>query len=217
MTKQTGLQRIQNAFNHKAFIPFITCGDPNLDTTKNIIRTLAKNGADIIELGIPFSDPTAEGAVIQAANLRALKNQVTSDDIFQMVAELRQELSVPMVIMTYANVVFSYGTERFIEKAATVGIDGLILPDVPFEEKDEFSQVCQQFELAFISLIAPTSKNRIEKIAQKATGFLYYVSSLSVTGVRQNINTDLASMIATVRKVNPTLPVAIGFGIATSK
>lgn len=217
MTKQTGLQRIQNAFNNKAFIPFITCGDPNLDTTKNIIRTLAKNGADIIELGIPFSDPTAEGAVIQAANLRALKNQVTSDDIFQMVAELRQELSVPMVIMTYANVVFSYGTERFIEKAATVGIDGLILPDVPFEEKDEFSQVCQQFELAFISLIAPTSKNRIEKIAQKATGFLYCVSSLSVTGVRQNINTDLASMIATVRKVNPTLPVAIGFGIATSK
>lgn len=142
MTKQTGLQRIQNAFNHKAFIPFITCGDPNLDTTKNIIRTLAKNGADIIELGILFSDPTAEGAVIQAANLRALKNQVTSDDIFQMVAELRQELSVPMVIMTYANVVFSYGTERFIEKAATVGSDGLILPDVPFEEKDEFSQVC---------------------------------------------------------------------------
>lgn len=217
MTKQTGLQRIQNAFNNKAFIPFITCGDPNLDTTKNIIRTLAKNGADIIELGIPFSDPTAEGAVIQAANLRALKNQVTSDDIFQMVAELRQELSVPMVIMTYANVVFSYGTERFIEKAATVGIDGLILPDVPFKEKNEFSQVCQQFELAFISLIAPTSKNRIEKIAQKATGFLYCVSSLSVTGVRQNINTDLASMIATVRKVNPTLPVAIGFGIATSK
>lgn len=134
-----------------------------------------------------------------------------------MVAELRQELSVPMVIMTYANVVFSFGTERFIEKAATVGIDGLILPDVPFEEKDEFSQVCQQFELAFISLIAPTSKNRIEKIAQKATGFLYCVSSLGVTGVRQNINTDLASMIATVRKVNPTLPVAIGFGIATSK
>lgn len=217
MTKQTGLQRIQKAFNHKAFIPFITCGDPNLATTKDIIRTLAKNGADIIELGIPFSDPTAEGAVIQAANLRALKNQVTSDDIFQMVAELRQELSVPMVIMTYANVVFSYGTERFIEKAATVGIDGLILPDVPFEEKDEFSQVCQQFELAFISLIAPTSKNRIEKIAKKATGFLYCVSSLGVTGVRQNINTDLASMIATVRKVNPTLPVAIGFGIATSK
>lgn len=134
-----------------------------------------------------------------------------------MVAELRQELSVPMVIMTYANVVFSYGTERFIEKAATVGIDGLILPDVPFEEKDEFSQVCQQFELASIPLIAPTSKNRIEKIAQKATGFLYCVSSLGVTGVRQNINTDLASMIATVRKVNPTLPVAIGFEIATSK
>lgn len=134
-----------------------------------------------------------------------------------MIAELRQELSVPMVIMTYANVVFSYGTERFIEKAATVGIDGLILPDVPFEEKDEFSQVCQQSELAFISLIAPTSKNRIEKIAQKATGFLYCVSSLGVTGVRQNINTELASMIATVRKVNPTLPVAIGFGIATSK
>lgn len=162
-------------------------------------------------------DKLDEISLSASTSICELKNQVTSDDIFQMVAELRQELSVPMVIMTYANVVFSYGTERFIEKAATVGIDGLILPDVPFEEKDEFSQVCQQFELAFISLIAPTSKNRIEKIAQKATGFLYCVSSLGVTGVRQNINTELASMIATVRKVNPTLPVAIGFGIATSK
>lgn len=217
MTKQTGLQRIQNAFQHKAFIPFVTCGDPDLATTKAIIRTLAKNGADIIELGIPFSDPTAEGPVIQAANLRALKNQVTTDDIFELVAQLRQELTVPLVIMTYANVVFSYGTERFIQKAQAVGIDGLILPDVPYEEKEEFQQVCQQYQLAFISLIAPTSKERIEKIAKEASGFLYCVSSLGVTGVRSQINTDLASMIAAVRKVNPTLPVAIGFGIATSE
>ena len=200
MTKQTGQQRIQKAFHHKAFIPFITCGDPDLATSKAIIRTLAANGADIIELGIPFSDPTAEGPVIQDANLRALKNQVTTDDIFQMVADLRQDLTVPMVIMTYANVVFSYGIQRFIQKAQEVGIDGLILPDVPYEEKEEFNQVCQQYGLAFISLIAPTSHERIAKIAKEANGFLYCVSSLGVTGVRSQINTDLGSMIAAVRK-----------------
>ena len=212
MTKQTGQQRIQ-----KAFIPFITCGDPDLATSKAIIRTLAANGADIIELGIPFSDPTAEGPVIQEANLRALKNQVTTDDIFQMVADLRQDLTVPMVIMTYANVVFSYGIQRFIQKAQEVGIDGLILPDVPYEEKEEFNQVYQQYGLAFISLIAPTSHERIAKIAKEANGFLYCVSSLGVTGVRSQINTDLDSMIAAVRKANPNIPVAIGFGIATSE
>ncbi|MDY2955927.1 MAG: tryptophan synthase subunit alpha [Enterococcus cecorum] len=217
MTKQTGQQRIQKAFHHKAFIPFITCGDPDLATSKAIIRTLAANGADIIELGIPFSDPTAEGPVIQEANLRALKNQVTTDDIFQMVADLRQDLTVPMVIMTYANVVFSYGIQRFIQKSQEVGIDGLILPDVPYEEKEEFNQVCQQYGLAFISLITPTSHERIAKIAKEANGFLYYVSSLGVTGVRSQINTDLGSMIAAVRKANPTISVAIGFGIATSE
>lgn len=212
MTKQTGQQRIQ-----KAFIPFITCGDPDLATSKAIIRTLAANGADIIELGIPFSDPTAEGPVIQEANLRALKNQVTTDDIFQMVADLRQDLTVPLVIMTYANVVFSYGIQRFIQKAQEVGIDGLILPDVPYEEKEEFNQVYQQYGLAFISLIAPTFHERIAKIAKEANGFLYCVSSLGVTGVRSQINTDLDSMIAAVRKANPNIPVAIGFGIATSE
>lgn len=184
MTKQTGQQRIQKAFHHKAFIPFITCGDPDLATSKAIIRILAANGADIIELGIPFPDSTAEGPVIQEANLRALKNQVTTDDIFQMVADLRQDLTVPLVIMTYANVVFSYGIQRFIQKAQEVGIDGLILPDVPYEEKEEFNQVYQQYGLAFISLIAPTSHERIAKIAKEANGFLYCVSSLGVTGVR---------------------------------
>ncbi len=213
MTKQTGQQRIQKAFHHKAFIPFITCGDPDLTTSKAIIRTLSANGTDIIELGIPFPDSTAEGPVIQEANLRALKNQVTTDDIFQMVADLRQDLTVPLVIMTY----FSYGIQRFIQKAQEVGIDGLILPDVPYEEKEEFNQVCQQYGLAFISLIAPTSHERIAKIAKEANGFLYCVSSLGVTGVRSQINTDLGSMIAAVRKANPTIPVAIGFGIATSE
>ena len=153
------MSRIEQAFQKKkAFIPFITCGDPSLEVTKKLVCAMEKAGADLIELGIPFSDPTAEGPVIQAANIRALSAGVTTDKIFKMVDEVRQESSVPLVFMTYANVVFSYGIERFVKKAVEVGMDGLILPDVPYEEKEEFQAVCQRYGLAFISLIAPTSQ-----------------------------------------------------------
>ena len=209
------MSSIQKAFNNgKAFIPFITCGDPDIETTKEIVLQMEANGADLIELGIPFSDPTAEGPVIQAANIRALSAGTTTDKIFDMVRELHEMVTVPMVFMTYANVVYSYGAERFISTCAQVGIDGLILPDLPFEEKEEFLSICETCGVDLISLIAPTSANRIAMIARQAQGFLYIVSSLGVTGTRSEINTDLESIIRIVRD-NTSLPCAIGFGIST--
>ena len=209
------MSKIKEAFaNGKAFIPFITCGDPNLDTTKKIVRSMVESGADLIELGIPFSDPTAEGPVIQGANLRALSGGVTTDKIFDMVKELRQDLTVPMVFMTYANVVFSYDAEKFIRTCSEIGIDGLILPDLPFEEKGEFDDTCKKYGVDLISLIAPTSENRVAMIAREAEGFIYIVSSLGVTGVRSEISTDIASLVKLVRE-NTSVPCAVGFGIST--
>ena len=209
------MSNIRNAFaNGKAFIAFVTCGDPDLETTAAVVRSAVENGADLIELGIPFSDPTAEGPVIQGANLRALSGGVTTDKVFSLVRELRRDVSVPMVFMTYANVVFSYGAERFISTCNEVGIDGLILPDLPFEEKDEFLPLCKQYGVDLISLIAPTSENRIAMIAKEAEGFIYVVSSLGVTGMRSEIKTDLTSIIKVIRE-NTDTPCAIGFGIST--
>ncbi len=209
------MSNIQKAFsNGKAFIAFLTCGDPDLETTAAAVRAAVNGGADLIELGIPFSDPTAEGPVIQGANLRALRGGVTTDKIFAFVKELRKDVSVPLVFMTYANVVFSYGTERFAAACREIGIDGLILPDVPYEEKGDFLPACQQYGIELISLIAPTSENRIAKIAKDAEGFLYIVSSLGVTGMRSEIQTDLSAIVAAVRQ-NTTIPCAIGFGIST--
>lgn len=209
------MSNIASAFAQgKAFIPFITCGDPDLETTAAAVRAAAANGADLIELGVPFSDPTAEGPVIQGANLRALQGGVTTDKIFDLVRSLRQDVTIPMVFMTYANVVFSYGAQRFIATCQEIGIDGLILPDLPFEEKGEFLSLCHQYGVDLISLIAPTSENRIAMIAKEAEGFLYLVSSLGVTGMRSEIKTDLASIVSVVRE-NTDLPCAIGFGIST--
>ena len=206
------MSKIASAFDHgKAFIAFITCGDPDLDTTGRAVRAAVENGADLIELGIPFSDPTAEGPVIQEAHLRALQ---ATDRIFGFVKELRTDVTVPMVFMTYANVIFSYGAEKFISTCAQIGIDGLILPDLPFEEKEEFLPLCRQYGVDLISLIAPTSENRVAMIAREAEGFIYLVSSLGVTGTRNEITTDLAPIIQTIRE-NAKVPVAIGFGIST--
>lgn len=207
--------RIAKAFaSGKAFIPFITCGDPDLETTAAAVRAAVKSGADLVELGIPFSDPTAEGPVIQSANVRALKGGMTTDRAFELVRKLRRDVTVPLVFMTYANVVFSYGARRFIPKCAELGIDGLILPDVPFEEKDEFAPVCREYDVPQISMIAPTSLGRTARIASEAEGFIYVVSGLGVTGMRSSINTDLAPVIAAIRE-NTDLPCAIGFGIST--
>lgn len=209
------MSKIAKAFdNKKAFIPFITCGDPSLEVSEQLVLAMAEAGADLIELGIPFSDPTAEGPVIQAASLRALTGGVTTDKIFDMVARLREKTDIPMVFMTYANVVFSYGIDRFLIKAAALGMDGLILPDVPFEEKEEFDETCKKYGLDLISLIAPTSHDRIKAIAQKANGFVYCVSSLGVTGMRSEITTDIGEMTRQV-KAAADIPCAVGFGIST--
>jgi len=209
------MSKIANAFqNGKAFIPFITCGDPDLATTAAAVREAVANGADLIELGIPFSDPTAEGPVIQAANIRALSGNVTTDTVFDLVRDLRKDVTIPLVFMTYANVVFSYGAEKFISTCKEIGMDGLILPDIPYEEKEEFLSLCQQYDIDLVSMIAPTSEDRIAMIAKEATGFIYLVSSLGVTGVRSEIKTDLASIVEVIR-ANTDVPCAIGFGIST--
>ena len=209
------MTKIADAFaNGKAFIPFLTCGDPDLETTEKLISAIADAGADLIELGIPFSDPTAEGPVIQDANLRALSGGVTTDKIFDMVRRVRQTVSIPMVFMTYANVIFSYGAEKFLKTAAEIGMNGIIVPDVPFEEKQEFEPLCKKYGLAQISMIAPTSHDRIRAIAEQAEGFLYCVSSLGVTGTRSNITTDIGAMVKLVKEVND-IPCAVGFGIST--
>ena len=209
------MSRIREAFqNSKVFIPFLTCGDPDLATTAALVRRAAAAGAGLIELGIPFSDPTAEGPVIQEASLRALSGGVTVDRILEMVRELRKDVTVPMVFMTYANVVFSYGTDRFLKESAQAGMDGLILPDVPFEEKGDFDRACRRYGMDLISLIAPTSKERITAIAKEASGFIYIVSSLGVTGVRSEITTDIGAITAQIRSCTD-VPCAVGFGIST--
>lgn len=209
------MTKLADAFkNGKAFVAFITCGDPTLENTAKIVREAVRAGADLIELGIPFSDPTAEGPVIQGANVRALAGGVTTDKIFDLVVDLRKDVKVPMLFMTYANVVFSYGIDRFCAKCAEVGINGMILPDVPFEEKEEFVDIFAKYNINLLSMIAPTSDDRIAMIAKEAKGFLYMVSSLGVTGTRSNISTDIGAMTAKVKAVS-NVPCAVGFGIST--
>lgn len=207
--------KIADAFaNGKAFIPFLTCGDPDLETTEKLIIAAQEAGADLLELGIPFSDPTAEGPVIQDGNLRALSGGVTTDKVFDMVRHVRQTVTIPLVFMTYANVIFSYGAERFIKTAVEIGVQGMIVPDLPYEEREEFLPVCQQYGFDLIYMIAPTSHDRIREIASQAQGFLYCVSSLGVTGVRSEIKTDIASMVKLVKEAQ-NIPCAVGFGIST--
>lgn len=198
----------------KAFIPFLTCGDPSIEITEQLIYTLEQEGADLIELGIPFSDPTAEGPTIQAANLRSLAQGTTTGDVFRMVGRVRRRSSVPLAIMTYANVVFAYGVRRFALQCSLLQIDALILPDVPFEEKAEFEEVFAEYDVGVISFVAPTSADRVERIAREAKGFIYGVSSLGVTGARNTVTTDLSAMVKSVRACTDT-PLAIGFGIST--
>ncbi len=199
--------------NKKAFIPFVTAGDPNLDTTKEIIKTLIKAGSSIIEIGIPFSDPIAEGNTIMEADIRALASGTTVDKIFEMVKELRvDEPNFPLVFMTYLNPVFSYGYDEFFKKCKEVNICGIIIPDMPFEEKEEVKAIASKYNVAVVSLIAPTSDNRIKMIASESEGFLYLVSSLGVTGVRDNITTDINGMVKEIKKYTD-IPVCVGFGI----
>ena len=212
--------RITDVFNalrskgEKALIAFITGGDPDTETTEKLILAMEEAGVDIIEIGIPFSDPVAEGIVIQEADKRALDGGCTTDKLFDMVKRVRAKTDMPLLFMTYANPVYSYGTDRFMAKCRDSGIDGIIIPDVPFEEKDEFANECSKYGICLISMIAPTSGERIEKIAREASGFLYCVSSLGVTGMRRELNTNIAELIDKVRTVS-SVPCAVGFGVST--
>ena len=208
-------KRIADAFrNGKAFIPFITAGDPDLASTERFVLAMAEAGADLIEIGIPFSDPIAEGVVIQEADIRALRSGTTTEKVFEMVKSLRQKTDIPLVFMTYLNIVFYYGYERFFARCAEVGISGIIIPDLPYEEKNECAGIAAEHQVEIVSMIAPTSRERIQRIASNAEGFLYVVSSMGVTGVRQKITTDLKTIVGQIREVT-SLPAAIGFGIST--
>lgn len=208
------MSRIHQAFeNKKAFIGFVTGGDPDLETTEKLVIAMEEAGADLIEIGIPFSDPIAEGVVIQEANIRALSAGCTTDKLFDSVKRAREKVSVPMVFLTYINPIYTYGKEKFMQRCVECGIDGLIIPDLPFEEKGELFDVCRNYGIDIISLIAPTSHDRIRKIAETAQGFLYVVSSMGVTGVRSRIETDIEGMVKLVRE-SSDIPCAIGFGIA---
>ena len=209
------MSKITDAFkNGKAFIPFVTAGDPCLEVTEQLLIEMDKNGADIIEIGIPFSDPVAEGVVIQEADIRALAAGTTTDKIFQMVAKVRDKLSCAVALMTYANTVYAYDADKFLANCKQVGVDALIIPDVPYEERDVIKPYCEKYGVEYISFVAPTSHDRIKMIAKDASGFMYCVSSLGVTGVRQNITTNIGEMIDLVKSVKD-IPCAVGFGIST--
>lgn len=209
------MNKITGAFRHgKAFIPFLTGGDPDIEITEKLVRAMAGAGADLIEIGVPFSDPIAEGPVIQEASQRALDGGCTVDQLFDMVKRLRTDVTIPLIFMGYGNSVFGYGAERFMARCRESGVDGVILPDVPFEEREEFRAVLTKYGITQVSMVAPTSQNRARAIAREAEGFLYCVSSLGVTGVRSQLSSDIGQIIALARQETDT-PCAIGFGIST--
>jgi tryptophan synthase alpha chain len=198
----------------KALITYLTAGDPNLKNTKDFILAMARGGADLVEIGLPFSDPVAEGPVIEAAMARAINNVKSLDDVFAMAAEVKKESNVGLSIMSYANPIFSYGYVRFFKKCKDIGIKAFIAPDIPFEEQDEVKEYAQKNDVAVISFIAPTSRERIEAISKNAHGFIYLISSLGLTGVRSKITTDIASLVSSIKQYTD-VPVAVGFGIST--
>lgn len=216
------MNRIKQTFdalkreNRKALITFITAGDPTIETTKKLVIEMEKRGANIIELGIPYSDPIAEGPVIQAANSRALKNNLRLKDIMAAAAEIRKEVSVPLIYLLYFNSILQYGIEKFLRDCVNSGVDGLIIPDLPYEEKNEIADSASKYNIDIISMVSPTSKDRIEKIAKDAKGFLYCVSSLGVTGVRNNFDTDFAEFFGHIDRY-ANVPKAVGFGISTGE
>ena len=209
------MKRIKDAFeNKKAFIAYLMAGDPDIEMSREYILAAQEAGADMVEIGIPFSDPIAEGEVIQAASVRALAAGARLDRIFEMVASMKDRLRIPVVFMTYLNPVFVYGYDRFFARCADIGVCGIIIPDMPFEEQQEARAAAQANGIEIVTMIAPTSKERIAKIAGKTEGFIYLVSSMGVTGMRSEIDTDLSSLVREIRK-HTDVPIAIGFGIST--
>ena len=213
------MNKIKEAFsNKKAFIGFLTAGDPSMEKTEEFIIKMAEAGASLIEIGIPFSDPIADGPVIQAASIRALEAEggCDTDKVFEMVERVSKRVDIPLVFLTYLNPIFRYGYEAFCKKCSETGVSGIIIPDMPYEEQKELLPYADKYGVDIISLITPTSKERIAMIAKEARGYIYLVSSMGLTGMRSEITTDLKSIINTIRKYTDT-PVAIGFGINTPK
>ena len=209
------MNRIHDAFqNKKAFIAYLMAGDPNLATSAEYILAAQEAGADMIEIGIPFSDPIAEGEVIQAASVRALAAGTRLDGVFDMVASIKNQMQIPLLFMTYLNPVFVYGYDRFFAKCVEIGICGVIIPDLPFEEQGEVKSAAVKYKIEVVTLVAPTSEKRVIQIAESAEGFIYLVSSMGVTGVRSEITTDLPAIVSEIRKYTD-IPIAIGFGIST--
>ncbi|WP_125587670.1 tryptophan synthase subunit alpha [Companilactobacillus jidongensis] len=211
------MNKLEKVFqNKKAFIPFVVADDPDFDSTVKNVLTLANNGADIIELGIPFSDPVADGPVIQKADLRAFDAGVNTNIIFDIVTKIRESTDVPLVFLTYTNVVFKYGYEKFCKRCHELNISGLVIPDLPLEEQGDLAEYTKQYDISLIQLITPTSGDRIGKIAKQAEGFIYMVSSMGVTGQREDFSKRLATTIEEIRKYTD-VPVAIGFGIHSAQ
>lgn len=211
------MSKIYKAFeNKKAFIGFLTAGDPSLEKTEEFVLEMERAGASLVELGIPFSDPIADGPVIQEANLRSLGAGCTTEKVFDMVASLREKTQIPLVFLTYLNAVYKYGYEEFCGRCRECGVDGLIIPDLPFEEQGELVPVAEKYGVDVITMIAPTSRERIEMVAKEAKGFIYVVSSMGVTGARSEITTDVGEIVEIIRRVTDT-PAAVGFGINTGE
>ncbi len=203
------------AKGEKALVTFVTAGDPDFDTTEKCVLEMFDKGADIIELGVPFSDPIAEGPVIQRASLRSLKGGTTLDKIFELVKKLRTKTDKPLLLMMYINTIFRYGTEKFFKSCAQYQIDGVIVPDLPFEERDEIAVQAEKYGIYNIYLVAPTSADRVAVIARESKGFLYVVSSLGVTGTRSEITTDFSTLLAPLDGID--VPCCIGFGISDAQ
>lgn len=211
------MNKLEEVFkNKKAFIPFVVADDPNFDATVKNILTLADNGADIIELGIPFSDPVADGPIIQAADLRAFDAGVNTEVVFDIVKKVRESTDIPIIFLTYTNIVYKFGYEKFCQKCYDLNISGLVIPDLPLEEQSDLEKVADEYDISLIQLIAPTSGERIAKIAAHAKGFIYMVSSMGVTGKREDFSNELGSTIEEIRKVTD-VPIAIGFGIHSAQ
>lgn len=211
------MNSFKDVFKKKAFIGFLTAGDPNIDATERFIYKMIEAGTSLIEIGIPFSDPIAEGKTIYNADMRALKLNTTTDKVFDMVLKVRKKYpDFPLVFMTYLNPVFSYGYDKFFKRASEAGMLGIIIPDLPFEERNEAVVIAKKYNQTVISMIAPTSKQRIKEIASSAEGFIYLVSSLGVTGVRNEFKFDLEEIVTEIKKYTD-VPVAIGFGISNKE
>jgi len=200
---------------HVALIPYVTVGYPSPESTPKIVELLAASGSDIIELGIPFSDPLADGVTIQKASFQALRNGVTPELCLELVKKIREKINIPLVFMTYFNPTLNYGLEKFCNDCASSGIDGLIIPDLPPDEGSELEKATKKYGLDLIYLVAPTSTDkRIRIVARHTSGFIYLVSVTGVTGIREKLPADLKSFITRVRKMS-NLPLCVGFGIST--